>query len=162
MTLFTVPPVIEKNPNENVPLVALVKFSTTDPVTTKLTIADGRKIWTITYGLDYHPTVGLPVIGMRADTEHQIIVEAGDLPAVTLSYKTPPLPGDSAEWPTIDVKTANSSEMEPGYTLLSVRRRVNQRQQFMTPAQVQFTVRWGMLLILDEEGVCVWYYISFQ
>ena len=160
MTLFTAPPVIEKNPNENVPLVALVKFSTTDPVTTKLTIADGRKIRTVTYGLDYDPALGLPVIGMRADVKHQITVEAGDLPAVTLSYKTPPLPGDSAEWPTIDVKTANSSEMEPGYTLLSVRRRVNQRQQFMTPAQVQFTVRWGMLLILDEEGVCVWYYIS--
>ena len=156
MTLFTVPPVIEKNPNENVPLVALVKFSTTDPVTTKLTIADGRKIRTVTYGLDYDPALGLPVIGMRADMKHQITVEAGDAPAVTLLFKTPPLPGDSAEWPTIDVKTANSSEMEPGYTLLSVRRRVNQRQQFMTPAQVQFTVRWGMLMILDEEGVCVW------
>ena len=43
MTLFTAPPLIEKNPNVNVPLVALVKFSTTDPVTTKLTIEDGRK-----------------------------------------------------------------------------------------------------------------------
>ena len=60
MTLFTVPPVIEKNPNENVPLVALVKFSTTDPVTAKLTIADGRKIWTVTYGLDYDPALGPP------------------------------------------------------------------------------------------------------
>ena len=63
------------------------------------------------------PGLGAPVIGMRADMKHQITVEAGDAPAVTLSYKTPPLPGDSAEWPTIDVKTANSSEMEPGYTL---------------------------------------------
>ena len=55
MTLFTAPPLIEKNPNENVPLVALVKFSTTDPVTTKLTIEDGRKIRTVTYGPDYDP-----------------------------------------------------------------------------------------------------------
>ena len=48
---------------------------------------------------------------MRADMKHQITVEAGDAPAVTPSYD-PAAAGDSAEWPTMDVKTANSSEME--------------------------------------------------
>ena len=142
------------------PLVAIVRFCTDEPVVSKLIVNDGRKSRTLTYGRDYDAVNGLPIIGMRSDTEHLVTVEAGEAEAVNLTYKTPPLPKDSAEWPTIAIKTAMTSEMQAGYTLLSVRRRVNQRQQFMTPAQIDFTVRWGMLMVLDEGGECVWYYTS--
>ena len=160
MTAFVENPRVEKNPNPNVPLVALVYFQTDGPCETTLEVSDGRRTRTVAYGADHAPDEGLPIIGMRADTSHRITVRAGDAQAVELEYRTPPLPGDSAEWPAIGVKSADTSRMQPGYTLLSVRRRVNLRQQYMTPAQIQFTVRWGMLMVLDEEGECVWYYTS--
>ena len=158
--VFVTAPTVERNPNENVPLVALVRFGTDTPVTTTLTVSDGRSTRTVTYGPSHRPEDGLPVIGMRAGTEHRITVAAGNAGPVELSYRTPPLPADSAEWPTITVREARTSEMQPGFTLLSVRRRVNARQSFMTPAQVRFTTRWGLLLILDAEGEVVWYYRS--
>ena len=160
MTTFRVNPSVEQNLNKNVPLVAFVKFRLDFPSSTKLTIDDGRKIRSVDYGPERNPEDGLPVIGMRADTAHRITVMAGDAGPVELAYRSPPLPADSVEWPTITTKTARTAEMQPGYTLLSVRRRVNQRQAFMTPPQVKFTTRWGLLLIIDEEGEPVWYYKS--
>ncbi len=160
MTSFTTPPTIERNPNDKVPLVALVRFRTDAPAATTLAVSDGRSTRTLVFGPERDPGEGLPVIGMRADTEHRVTVSAGDAAPVELAYRTPPLPADSAEWPTISVSRADPGAMEPGFTLLSVRRRVCARMAFMTPAQQRFTTRWGMLLILDEEGEPVWYYLS--
>ncbi len=160
MTAFLTAPVVEKNPNPNVPLVAFVRFETAAPAATRLTIDDGRRTRSVVYGADCNPAEGLPIVGMRADTDHRITVKAGDAAPVTLVYRTPPLPADSAEWPTITVRSARTSQMQPGLTLLSVRRRVNSRQSFMTPAQVRFTTRWGLLMALDEEGEVVWYFRS--
>ena len=160
MTRFVTPPTVERNPNEAVPLVALVRFETDAPVETRIAVDDGRRTRTVVYGPSRDPRHGLPIVGMRADTDHRIRVAAGDAPLARLAYRTPPLPADSAEWPTIGVMTALPAEMQPGFTLLSVRRRANTRQTFMTPPQVRFTTRWGLLLALDEEGEVVWYYRS--
>ncbi len=160
MTGFLMNPVIEKNPNEDVPLVAIVRFRLEAPATTQLIIDDGRRKRTVTYGPDRDPAEGLPIIGMRADTRHRITVFAGTAEPVTLDYRTPRLSGDGLEWPQITRKQIDTGAMQPGYTLLSVRRRVNIRQTHMTPAQSRFTTRWGLLLILDEEGEVVWYYRS--
>ena len=160
MTDFVTAPTVERNPNENVPLVALVRFRTDEPVAARLTIDDGRRTRSVVYDASRDPSEGLPVIGMRADTDHRIAVAAGNIPPVTLTYRTPPLPADSAEWPTITARIAKTPDMQPGFTLLSVRRTVNVRQTFMTPAQVRFTTRWGMLMAVDEEGEVVWYYRS--
>ena len=158
MTEFLTPPAVEKNPNGNVPLVAIVRFRTDQPVTARITVDDGRRARSVVYDPAQDPEDGLPIVGMRADTDHRIAVAAGDAGPVTLAYRTPPLPADSAEWPTITTKLARTSEMQPGFTLLSVRRRVNCRQTFMTPPQIRFTTRWGMLMAVDEEGEVVWYY----
>ena len=160
MTAFLSPPTVEKNPNERAPLVALVRFRTDEPVSARLTIDDGRRTRSIIYDPSRDLEDGLPIVGMRADTEHRITVAAGDAGPVALTYRTPPLPADSAVWPTISTKVARTSEMQPGFTLLSVRRTANVRQTFMTPAQVRFTTRWGMLMAVDEEGEVVWYYVS--
>ena len=160
MTAFLSPPTVEKNPNERAPLVALVRFRTDEPVSARLTIDDGRRTRSIIYDPSRDPEEGLPIVGMRADTEHRITVAAGDAEPVALTYRTPPLPADSAVWPTISTKAARTSKMQPGFTLLSVRRTVNVRQTFMTPAQIRFTTRWGMLVAVDEEGEVVWYYVS--
>lgn len=160
MTAFVRQPTIERSPNERVPMVALVRFRTDAPATATITVDDGRSERSVVYGPSHDPERGLPVVGMRAGTRHRVTVAAGDAGPVGLDYTTPPLPADSAEWPTITVERARPSELQPGYTLLSVRRRVNARQAFMTPAQARFTMQWGMLLILDGEGVPVWYYRS--
>ena len=160
MTGFATAPTVEKNPNENVPLVALVRFKANEPVHTRITVDDGRRTRSVVYGPSHDPEEGLPIVGMRADTEHRITVAVGGSEPVTLAYRTPPLPADSAVWPTIATKIARTSEMQPGFTLLSVRRTANIRQTFMTPAQVRFTTRWGMLVAVDEEGEPVWYCVS--
>ncbi len=160
MTDFVTAPTVERNPNGNVPLVALVRFRTSEPVATRIAVDDGRRTRSVAYDASHDPADGLPIVGMRADTDHRITVAAGDIPPVTLTYRTPPLPADSAEWPTIATRIARTSDMQPGFTLLSVRRTVNVRQTFMTPAQVRFTTRWGMLMAVDEEGEVVWYYVS--
>ena len=160
MTKFVTAPTVEKNPNENVPLVALVRFRTDEPVDARITVDDGRRTRSVVYRPSHDPEEGLPIVGMRADTGHRITVAAGDAGPVTLAYRTPPLPADSAAWPTIATKVARTSEMQPGFTLLSVRRTANIRQTFMTPAQVRFTTRWGMLVAVDEEGEVVWYCVA--
>ncbi len=160
MTKFVTAPTVEKNPNENVPLVALVRFRTDEPVDARITVDDGRRTRSVVYRPSHDPEEGLPIVGMRADTGHRITVAAGDAGPVTLAYRTPPLSADSAAWPTIATKVARTSEMQPGFTLLSVRRTANIRQTFMTPAQVRFTTRWGMLVAVDEEGEVVWYCVA--
>lgn len=151
---------IEQNPNARVPLVAMVYFKADRPCRTALEIDDERTRRTVTYGEDCDPSEGLAIIGMRADTAHRVTVKAGDAGPATLDYRTPPLPADSAEWPRITAKTVNTGAMQPGFTLLSVRRRINIRVSWTTPNQLRFTTRWGMLLVLDEEGEVVWYYTS--
>ena len=160
MTAFLSPPTVGKNPNERAPLVALVRFKADEPVRTTITVDDGKRTRSIVYDPSRDPEEGLPIVGMRADTDHRITVAAGDAGPVALTYRTPPLPADSAAWPTISTKVARTSEMQPGFTLLSVRRTANVRQTFMTPAQVRFTTRWGMLMAVDGEGEVVWYYVS--
>ena len=158
MTEFTTAPTVERNPNEAAPLVALVRFAAAAPVQTRITVDDGRRARHVVYGPERDPARGLPIVGMRADTEHRITVAGGGAAPVALAYRTPPLPADSAEWPAIGVASARAEEMQPGFTLLSVRRRANTRQTFMTPPQVRFTTRWGLLMVLDEDGEVVWYY----
>ena len=160
MTEFLTPPEIGRNPNDRAPLVALVRFKTDTPVTTRITVSNDERSHTVVYGPERQPEEGLPVLGMRADTEYRITVSAGSSPPVELAYRTPPLPTDPTEWPSITRKLVNTPAMQPGFTLLSVRRTVNCRQTFMTPAQVRFTTRWGLLIALDDEGEVVWYYYS--
>jgi hypothetical protein len=160
MTEFVEAPRIEQNPNERVPLVALVRFKTDSPCALLLEIDDGRKRRSVHYDAGADASEGLPIIGMRADTSHLVTVRAGNAAPVSLEYRTPPLPADSAEWPRITTKTSKADAMQPGFTLLSVRRRINIRVSWTTPNQLRFTTRWGMLLALDEEGEVVWYYTS--
>ena len=99
MTSFTTQPTVEKNPNEKAPLVALVRFRTDAPVAVTLEINDGRKKRSVTYGPDVDPAQGLPIIGMRADTDHKITVTAGDAGPVEIAYRTPPLPASDLDDP---------------------------------------------------------------
>ena len=151
-------PRIEKNPNERAPLVAIIRFETDEPVAATIQIDDGTKIRRVTYGLEHAPQKGLPLIGLRANTEHRIAVTAGDVVSDELSYHTPPLPADSVEMPSFTCVTSQPEEMSEGYTVLSIRRGPTTRAVWMPPGQFEFMRNWSMLVALDEEGEVVWYY----
>ena len=156
-------PRIFRNPNPRAPLVAIVEFRAPTPVVTTLIIDDGHKRRTITCSEDQDPSRGLPIIGMRADTEFTISVSVRDRSGasdgpIELRYRTPPLPSDGTLLPRVTVKTAQTAQMEPGFTIVSMRRRANVRAIWMTPKQAIFSNRWGLLVAFDEKGHIVWYY----
>ena len=91
---------------------------------------------------------------------NRITVKAGDTAPVTLDYRTPPLPGSDLEMPNIELVASAPAEMEPGWTILSIRRRPLVRAIWMTPKQFRFQNQWSLLVILDEEGEVVWYYTA--
>ena len=47
---FTVAPTLVPNPNPEVPLAALVRFSTSGPVSTRLTISEDSRSWNVDFG----------------------------------------------------------------------------------------------------------------
>ena len=69
---------IIRNPNPRAPLVAMVEFHPPCPVATTLVIDDGRRKRTITCRTGQDPARGLPIIGLRADTEIRVSVTARD------------------------------------------------------------------------------------
>ena len=165
MVRFIDIPRIEKNPNERVPLVALIYFKADEPVTTTVVVEDGDRRRELKFDPSHDPEAGLPIIGMRADREHRFSVSitshagAGEGPEAR-SYRTPELSTDTVDMPTIQVIKSDVQAMEPGFTLLSIRRSSIPRAHWATPKQAAFEENWGMLAALDEEGQIVWVYLS--
>jgi hypothetical protein len=162
MVQFVEAPHVSRNPNPRAPLVALVQFKCSEPVATTLDVDDGFWRRTIVFDETRDPNQGLPIIGMRANRQLKIRVSVRTKDGTTcapveLIYQSPPLPTDGTLLPHVTVKTVRRGEMEPGFTILSVRRRANVRAIWMTPKQFAFTNRWGLLLALDGEGEVVWY-----
>ena len=165
-TVFTVSPEIQQNPNPRVPLAAVVRFETHEPVTTEITIADTEEEKTVRFDSD--PALGLPILGLKPARQYELSIfvttASGERFAapVTLSYETPALPVGKGEFPPIDVKISNPSLMEPGLTFLSVRRRTPGRSHWLTPKQRKYITTWGMIVAVDEAGDVVWYYEADQ
>jgi hypothetical protein len=162
---FITQPTIAQNPNERVPLAAIVRFEADRPVTTTITLNDGRREWRLEFPSDrYDPQQGLPVAGMRAATAHTVHVTITDDRAqsrnarAALTYTTPALPAIGYDFPPMRVTSTDPTRMEPGVTILSVRRNTPGRVTQKTEAQIAFARRWGMLVAVDAEGEVVWYY----
>ena len=170
---FVRPPVVKPNPNPAVPLAAVVTFTADRPVTTTLRVNDGENSWELRFAASRDPAAGLPVIGMRPARKHEIRVRIEDAEGraaespEALAFTTPPLPADRAEFPPIHVNASRPERMEPGVTILSVR-----RQRRVGPGgagaprtgarslEPDFAVKYGLLLALDARGEPVWYYRS--
>ena len=71
---FTTPPTVRANPNESVPLAAIVSFEASEAVETMLAISDGERTWHLAYPSDREPKSGLPVVGMKYGATNQISV----------------------------------------------------------------------------------------
>ena len=163
---FTNPVKIERNPNPSVPLAGVLSFATDEPVETAIQVSDGKNEWTLEYDQTKDPQQGLPVIGMRADREHKISVVIRDLAGnetkaeSTLTFTTPPLPEGEDKFPPLEVTVQDTESMEPGITLLSVRRNKAQRTNLVLgdPEIKAFNQKFGMLLAIDHQGEPLWYY----
>lgn len=162
---FDSDPTVSPNPNAAAPLVALLDFAASNAVRTTVTLDDGDRSWDIEFDRvpDDQPLV---ILGMRADKRHSMRVtihgDTGDSKTWggDLHFDTPPLPIDRYLMPRYEVRKSEPERMEPGITLLSVRRALNVRPQDRTRGQQAFVVGYGLLLALDNEGEVVWYYQS--
>lgn len=172
---FTSPPRVEQNSNPAVPLAALVRFSVSAPVETSLAISDGERKWEVRFSASYSPSEGLPIVGLRPGRRHEIRVQVRDRAGkVTrapqpLTFSAPPLPTGGVDFPPIQVKVSDPKQMEPGWTLLSVRRQGRgpaggggQARRGGAPGgaaeEPAFATSYGLILALDEQGQVVWYH----
>ena len=157
-TEFTAEPELTKNPNDRVPLAAVLRFSTDEPVTTTIRVSDGNHRRKLTYGAGRDPEEGLPVVGMRPDRRHTIRVairgEDGKSTRYPekLTFTTPPLPTDVTEFPRIEVGVSRPEKMEPGVTIFNPRRRIP------SDTPLEFNQSFSLLVAVDPRGEVVWYY----
>jgi hypothetical protein len=174
---FTAPPTLVPNPNASVPLAALVRFTASEPVSTQVAIIAGARRWQLDFGPASRPADGLPLVGFYPGKTHEIRVTIRDTAGrmttapQALIFEAPSLPTDPTEFPPIQVRQAEPSKMEPGWTLLSIRRQRGAGGGGGRsgggggggggPAgEPVFATGYGLILALDEQGDVRWYYRS--
>ncbi|MBL0088522.1 MAG: aryl-sulfate sulfotransferase [Ideonella sp.] len=163
---FIAAPQVVRNPNDRAPLAAVLSFQADMPVSTQVDISDGQRNWTVRFPSAAAGPLRYPLVGMKPGLNHTFKVSVTnangrklEAPA-PLTLRTPDLPANVMEFPQLKVHRADVAQMEPGITLVTVRRRALGRSELMTPVQRQFTVGWSIILGLNEAGEVVWYYRS--
>ena len=160
---FRTQPTIQSNPNAAVPLAAIVSFETPEPVHTTLTVSDGERRWMLAYPAERNPAEGLPVVGMKYGRTHRIGIRISSASGESadagshLEFSTPEKPDDRTRIPPVRVMVSKQEKMEPGYTLLSLRR-VLPRMQGQRRRRMGAT--FGLLAAIDHTGEIVWSYQS--
>jgi len=159
-------PVVEANINKRAPLVAFVKFTASAPATAVVNIRGEGETRELAFKPEVDPTAGLPLLGLPAGKRFEVQVSLKDargrITAVSrkLTHVTARVPEGRVDFPPMQLRVADVARQEPGYFLLSVRRRALGRAVDLTPAQTSFMLDWGLLLALDTRGRVVWYYES--
>ena len=162
---FTADPTIVQNPNPRVPLAAVLTFSTESPVVTVVRVSDNDHSWEIQFDETHDPSAGLPILGLRPARGYELEVTVRDaegnvVTSDPIEYETPPLPPGLGDFAPLDVKISEPELMEPGFMFLSVRRRFQGRNQWITPKQRAYFTNWGLIVAVDAAGEVVWYYES--
>jgi len=161
---FVSEPVVEANPNNSAPLVALVKFEPGEAITgTTIQIESGVHEWSFEYDGDRDTKGGLPVIGLRPGQAHKLMVtvknsDGETLDSSPLTFQAPDLPELPEEFPKIRLAKLEVEKAEPGYRLFNPRRRIPRDTQAGNEEERRFGESFGMLLIVDQQGNPVWYY----
>jgi hypothetical protein len=108
----------------------------------------------------------LPVVGLRPAVDHQIKVSVVGKNgrkvsfARSLTFRPPALPSNLFDFPQLKVHRAETARMEPGITLMTVRRRALGRSELQTSKQREFALGWSLIVAVNELGEVVWYYQS--
>lgn len=151
-SLFSEPPLIEKNPNEAVPLAAIISVEATQIVVVALEVDDGERQWVSRPRMIPDTSLKIPLLGMCPDRTHQIVVrletEDGHYDvSEPLEFITPPLP---ERFPPLETTVSQPDKMEPGVTLFAVN---------VWDRDVDL-MDYGYMMIVDAEGEVIWYFKS--
>ncbi len=162
---FTDPPKLIANPSGRVPLAAVIEFTSIEQLDAHIEITDGENTWDAAFaaGSAEEGKYAIPVLGMRAEREHQITLTLrSDNETVyteTFRHMTPGYP-DKLNFPQIKVSVSEPARMEPGVTFLSARRRALGRGHWLTKKQYEWSTNFGLLVALDNKGEVVWWFES--
>jgi arylsulfate sulfotransferase len=163
---FTAAPTIVQNPNPRAPLAAVLHLATSEPVEVTVKLKDGQRSWSVQFPSASNLQRSLPIVGLRPAVEHQAKVsirsKSGKVVSFpqSLKYRPPALPASLFDFPQLKVHRADVSRMEPGITLLTVRRRALGRSEFQTTRQREFALGWSLIVGVNELAEVVWYYQS--
>jgi arylsulfate sulfotransferase len=158
---FTKDPVINNNPNESVPLSAILTIQTSniyDGIIIQLKSED--HVQTLKYDWMKSTEQDFPLFMVHPDTKYEVTFELVKgaksvyKHSESLDWQTPSLPGDPMDFPGIEVRHNELSKMAPGYTLLNPRRRIPMN----LPGANEMNKSFGMLLAVDPDGRVIWYY----
>ncbi|OIP37663.1 MAG: hypothetical protein AUK47_13235 [Deltaproteobacteria bacterium CG2_30_63_29] len=143
--------ILTENPANH--LSASLEFETNELATAQISISSATgHAWTLAAGDTFATAFAVDLLGFRADSAYTVTIsatdEAGNVGTDdTSTFTTAPLPSD---FPPLEVITAQSAAMAPGFTLFDVFRWV--------PTQQGPDGTYGLYLMLDNEGEVVWYY----
>lgn len=149
------PPVVESvsvSENPNSTISAILEVATDVPADAQVVVTGPEREFTITSPDEPGTDIMIPVIGMRPETTYELSVtataEEGSEPseATTESFTTGALPAD---FPITTVHVSDPERMEPGFTLLDANG---------TPPEGESTGGTGYIVVVDTEGIPVWYY----
>jgi len=149
---FTIPPVVQQNPNPAVPMAAIVSAVTDEPSELVIEVSEGENSWTVPATGEFSTQPSAAVIGFRAGRKHEILVSARDqagnitVAPVALEFDVAALPED---FPPIKVVKSVPERMEPGVTLFAVMKWPDGGAEDAT---------YGLAVAVDDQGEVVWYY----
>jgi len=146
--------ILNRNPNPNVPLAAILSLSTDEPTAVTIRIDDGERTWDATSSDGFATDHSLIVLGMRSGRVHHISAVVSDASGNAtetrpLALEMPPLPD---EIPQPEVLVNDRDRMEPGVTLFDVTRRDDDGEN---------VADYRPLVIVDDYGEVVWYYRDY-
>jgi hypothetical protein len=162
--VFRHKPSVVPNPDPAAPLALVLAVDVSVPGALELFAENEGKSQCYRWQLE-SGAHSLPVVGLKPARPYRLELSLTDaqgqrFSAEPLTVQTPALPMNSLDFPPLRVHRAERARMEPGLTLLSVRRRALGRSHRMTPEQRRFTTDWSLILALDEDGEIVWFYRS--
>ncbi|NQY60138.1 aryl-sulfate sulfotransferase [Cognatishimia sp.] len=144
--------------NEDVPLAVRLDVQSVGAERVLVRISQAGEIWTTDHATGTDP---LLVLGFMPDHDAEITVQLKGAGGTTthpdtLVFSPEGVPTSHYERPPIKLAHADPERMAGNFTFLSVRRRATGRIPDMSPAQRQFTTKWGMLLAIDHQGRVRW------
>ncbi len=146
---FTQSPSVAPNPNETMPLAAIVSFATDAPSRAVFAVSGGGHSWTVETD-DAATEHSQALLGLAVGTDYEITVsardDAGNMVAADapLHFTTPPLPDD---FPPLDIQLCEPAAREPATMIFPVGHH--------PLAKVEKHVNY--LVGIDQHGDIVWH-----
>ena len=146
---FTKTPSIAPNPNETMPLAAIVSFATDQPSRATFAISGGGQSWSVDTG-EAATEHSRPLLGLCAGTDYEIAVTVHDEAGAALSadaalqFATPPLPDD---FPPLDVQLCDAAAREPATMIFPVG----------NPPMPPTAEKVNFLVGMNQNGDIVWH-----